>query len=146
MEAAAAAAAAAFHTSPEAPTQSIPPKAPLNPAYLGRCARVHASFLQSLAFSSMWDASGGKSGARFERSEDGRYVTKVVSKTEYDMFVNDIAPHYFLYMLNTVCEGLPSALVKILGAFRVVQTVEEVVKGERLRVRHRIASHNLISV
>jgi len=78
------------------------------------------SFVQSMAHSRPWaNSSGGKSGARFERSCDGRFVTKLVSKVEFDMFVGGIAPAYLRHMHGTLVQGLPSMLVKVLGAYRV---------------------------
>ena len=77
-------------------------------------------FVESLAFATRWDASGGKSGARFEHTADRRFVIKHVSRTEFDMFVDAIAPAYFQHMRGCASAGLPSFLVKILGAFKVV--------------------------
>lgn len=77
------------------------------------------SFVQSLAHSERWDATGGKSGARFERSLDGRLVSKYLSKTEFDMFITHIAPSYFQHMCGTLVDGQPSMLVKILGVYKV---------------------------
>jgi hypothetical protein len=78
------------------------------------------SFVQSLAFAERWDTTGGKSGARFERTSDDRFVIKHVSKTEYDMFVTAIAPSYFSHMHATLTKGAPSVLVRIVGAHKIV--------------------------
>jgi hypothetical protein len=42
---------------------------------------------QSLAFCAGWAATGGKSGASFEKTNDERFVVKHVKSTELDMFV-----------------------------------------------------------
>ena len=90
----------------------------LRQLYLGKDGE--RAFAQSLACSSLWtNASGGKSGAKFERTLDGRFVTKLVSKTEFDMFVNQIAPDYLKHMHGTLVNKLPSLLIKILGVFKV---------------------------
>ena len=96
-------------------------------AFSPACCANNTSFLQSLAFSERWAASGGSSGAKFERSMDRRFVTKHVSKTEFDMFVGAIAPSYFVHMHGTLAHGAPSTLVRILGAYKVVAVAEEVV-------------------
>ena len=51
-------------------------------------------FLQSLGMARQWDAQGGKSGAVFLKSLDGRFVVKQITKTELQMFL-DYAPAYF---------------------------------------------------
>ena len=79
-------------------------------------------FVESLAFAARWAASGGKSGARFERTADRRYVVKHVSRTEFDMFVEHIAPAYFEHMRACAAAGVASFLAKVLGAFKVVVT------------------------
>jgi hypothetical protein len=90
----------------------------LRQLYLGKDGE--RAFAQSLACSSLWtNASGGKSGAKFEKTLDGRFVTKLVSKTEFDMFVNHIAPDYLKHMHGTLVNKLPSLLIKILGVFKV---------------------------
>ena len=76
-------------------------------------------FVQSLAWAASWEATGGKSGARFERSADHRFVLKAVSKTEFDMFNEHIAAAYFQHMYMSLVEGVPTLLVKILGAYKV---------------------------
>ena len=78
------------------------------------------AFVASLATSTKWSASGGKSGARFERSSDRRFVTKHISKTEFDMFVTHVAPAYFAHMRASLLEGLPTVLVRIHGVYKVV--------------------------
>lgn len=49
------------------------------------CLGSNRAFAQSLAFAEGWDASGGKSGAMFERTTDRRFLVKHVSRTEFDM-------------------------------------------------------------
>jgi 1-phosphatidylinositol-3-phosphate 5-kinase len=57
---------------------------------------------------------GGKSGARFAKSSDERFVVKNVSKVELQMFL-DFAPAYFEYMAKAYYHHLPTVLCKILG-------------------------------
>ena len=81
------------------------------------------SFIQSLAWSHAWNASGGKSGARFEKTEDGCFVIKVLRKSEFDVF-NEIAPAYFHYMSTCLTQGVPTLLVRIVGAFNKLGKVD----------------------
>jgi hypothetical protein len=77
------------------------------------------AFVESLASSTNWDTSGGKSKARFWRTADQRFVLKSVSKTEFAMFV-DAASGYFRHMAaalqamhergrKTKCNSAPGA-------------------------------------
>jgi Phosphatidylinositol-4-phosphate 5-Kinase len=77
------------------------------------------SFVRSLSRADAWHASGGKSGASFERTRDKRLVVKYVSKTEWDMWNEHIAQGYFSHMHDCLVNGKPSLLVKILGAYKV---------------------------
>jgi hypothetical protein len=75
-------------------------------------------YIRSLSRSSVWNVAGGKSGAVFSKSIDGRLVVKSVSLTELQMFL-DFAPAYFEYQAKTLFEGLPSVLCRILGVYQV---------------------------
>jgi hypothetical protein len=74
-------------------------------------------FIRSLAASAKWQAQGGKSGASFSKSSDGRFVVKCITRTELQMFL-DFAPAYFEYMHKVLFMGLPTVLGKILGVFQ----------------------------
>ena len=71
-------------------------------------------YIRSLSESQKWDASGGKSGATFARTADGRFVVKCISRTELQMFL-ECAPDYFEYLSKAFFHGLPTVLCKILG-------------------------------
>lgn len=83
-------------------------------------------FVQSLFQSTRWYTQGGKSGASFSRSLDGRFVCKVISKIELEMFIN-FAPYYFEYMANAFYRDLPTVLCKILGVY----TLDHVREGRK---------------
>jgi 1-phosphatidylinositol-3-phosphate 5-kinase len=51
-------------------------------------------FIRSLSISSSWTTQGGKTKAKFFRSADERFVIKVISKVELQMFL-EFAPAYF---------------------------------------------------
>ena len=70
--------------------------------------------MQALCQASVWQAKGGKSGATFCRSADGRFIIKKIRKTEYDMFLS-AAKNYFEYLREALFEDMPTMLVKILG-------------------------------
>lgn len=68
--------------------------------------------------SARWGAQGGKSGAHFSKSMDERFVVKVISKVELQMFL-DFAPAYFEYMAKAYYHNLPTVLCKVLGAYSI---------------------------
>eukprot|EP01041_Mallomonas_annulata_P002649 gene2649-5200_t len=96
-------------------------------------------YVRSLSMSSRWNAQGGKSGATFSKSHDGRLVMKQISKTELQMFL-DFAPAYFEYMAKAYYHRLPSLLCKILGVYQIgfhnkvtgKKVIEQVVVMENL--------------
>ena len=65
----------------------------LREIYLGS----QRGFVESLAHSSHWDTTGGKSDAEFWRTHDQRFVLKAVSETEFAMFLEGAAG-YFQHM------------------------------------------------
>lgn len=79
---------------------------------------IEISYIQSLATSSKWAASGGKSGAAFSRTSDDRFVIKCISRTELQMFL-DCAPAYFEYLNKAFFHGLPTVLCKIVGVYQI---------------------------
>mmetsp|Transcript_722 Transcript_722/g.1253 ORF Transcript_722/g.1253 Transcript_722/m.1253 type:complete len:583 (+) Transcript_722:1-1749(+) len=77
-----------------------------------------ASYVKSLATSFFWAANGGKSGASFAKTADGRFVVKCISRTELQMFL-DCAPAYFEYLSKAFFHGLPTVLCKIVGVYQI---------------------------
>ena len=75
-------------------------------------------FIRSLALSASWNAQGGKSGAVFSKSLDGRFVVKCISRTELQMFL-EIAPDYFNYLADTHTYNKCTVLCKIYGIYQV---------------------------
>lgn len=75
-------------------------------------------FIRSLALSTSWNAQGGKSGAAFSKTQDGRFVVKCISRTELQMFL-DIALEYFKYLADSYAFKKPTVLCKILGIYQV---------------------------
>lgn len=74
------------------------------------------AFIKSLASSGRFDATGGKSGATFSITDDGRFVLKQINDKELAMFL-EAAPAYFDYVSKSLFHAHPSVLCKILGLF-----------------------------
>lgn len=75
-------------------------------------------YIRSLGASAKWQAQGGKSGASFSKTLDGRFVVKYITRTELQMFL-DFAPAYFEYMQKVFYLGLPTILCKVLGVYQI---------------------------
>jgi hypothetical protein len=106
-----------FHAVRQAYLTELPDsdKTPLA-AYDGEAEK---GYLRSLADSHSWATSGGKSGASFAKTADGRFIAKSISRTELQMFL-DCAPAYFEYLSKAFFHGLPTVLCKILGVYQIV--------------------------
>jgi hypothetical protein len=108
------------------------------------CGGGNPGFIESIAQAYTWSASGGKSRAGFFKTLDDRYVIKRVSKIEKAGFL-EFGPAYFEHLAMVFFHGLPSALVKIVGVFRVgtkqggSQAKEDVVVMENLFYGRQIA-------
>ena len=59
----------------------------------------------------------GKSGAIFFRSNDGKYIGKLIDEREFNMFA-DMAPNYFRHTCKSFYHNMPSRLVHIVGVYR----------------------------
>ena len=79
---------------------------------------VESSYIQSLSAACEWAVSGGKSGASFSKTDDGRFIVKCISRTELQMFL-DCAPAYFEYLSKAFFHGLPTVLCKIVGVYQI---------------------------
>ncbi|KAJ1625848.1 hypothetical protein T492DRAFT_631851 [Pavlovales sp. CCMP2436] len=67
------------------------------------------AFVESLGCSESWAPSGGKSGASFARTSDGRFVLKALSARELQGALS-LLPAYFEHMARVHFEALPSRL------------------------------------
>lgn len=70
------------------------------------------AFVRSLSRSTNWDPQGGKSGASFYRTEDGRFVFKQMSRFEIQSFLK-FAPNYFHYVSTAATENKLTTLCKV---------------------------------
>jgi 1-phosphatidylinositol-3-phosphate 5-kinase len=62
--------------------------------------------------------SGGKTKSKFYKSFDDKYVFKEIKKGEFKMFL-EFAPQYFDYLCKSFFHNYPTALCKILGAYKI---------------------------
>ncbi|XP_049318083.1 putative 1-phosphatidylinositol 3-phosphate 5-kinase [Bactrocera dorsalis] len=74
---------------------------------------------RSLCSSVQWEARGGKSGSRFCKTLDDRFVLKEMTKGDINIFEN-FAPNYFEYISKCQQQNQPTLLAKIFGVFKVV--------------------------
>lgn len=75
-------------------------------------------FIRSLSRCKVWDAKGGKSGSAFCKTHDNRFILKQMSSTEVEIF-EKFGFEYFQYISKCYMEQRPTALAKIVGAFRI---------------------------
>lgn len=77
------------------------------------------SFIRSLSRCMRWEARGGKSGSKFCKTKDDRFILKEMSRLEMDSFLN-FAPNYYNYVKDCFENSSPTLLCKIFGVFRVI--------------------------
>uniref|UniRef100_A0A1Q3G2X3 1-phosphatidylinositol-3-phosphate 5-kinase n=1 Tax=Culex tarsalis TaxID=7177 RepID=A0A1Q3G2X3_CULTA len=76
-------------------------------------------FARSLSKSVRWQAQGGKSGSKFSKTMDDRFVLKEMSRTDLSIFEH-FATNYFDYLQQCLQKKQPTLLAKIYGVFKVV--------------------------
>lgn len=79
---------------------------------------IRCMFARSLCRSIRWEARGGKSGSKFSKTIDDRFVLKEMSRTDISIFEN-FAPNYFEYLQQCLQKEQPTLLAKIFGVFKV---------------------------
>ncbi|XP_033252823.1 putative 1-phosphatidylinositol 3-phosphate 5-kinase [Drosophila miranda] len=72
---------------------------------------------RSLCNSVQWEARGGKSGSRFCKTLDDRFVLKEMNSKDITIF-EPFAPKYFEYIDKCQQLQLPTLLAKIFGVFK----------------------------
>ena len=78
-------------------------------------------FILSLSRCSAWGASGGKTKAKFFRSQDNTLLAKTISIEELELF-HASATKYFAHMHASYTGNIPSAIMKILGIYTLSVT------------------------
>eukprot|EP00629_Pelagomonadales_sp_RCC1024_P016914 CAMPEP_0119289286 /NCGR_PEP_ID=MMETSP1329-20130426/38774_1 /TAXON_ID=114041 /ORGANISM="Genus nov. species nov., Strain RCC1024" /LENGTH=1488 /DNA_ID=CAMNT_0007290085 /DNA_START=1173 /DNA_END=5636 /DNA_ORIENTATION=- len=87
-------------------------------AYIGLGKGEELGYLRSLSMAQPWNAQGGKSGATFLKTDDGRFVVKQITRTELQMFL-EYAPAYFEYLSKSFFHKYSTLLVKVLGVYQI---------------------------
>ncbi len=64
--------------------------------------------------------SGGKSKSDFFKTFDERLVIKCISKFEFKMFT-EMCVKYFSHNYKHLFHKMPSAMAKIIGAFKIIK-------------------------
>ncbi|KAG4067595.1 hypothetical protein HA402_005367 [Bradysia odoriphaga] len=98
---------------------------------------VRSLFARSLSNSVRWEARGGKSGSKFCKTLDDRFVLKEMSKMDVTIFEN-FAPNYFTYVNQCLQKGQPTLLAKIFGVFRVTIKKKDSVQEKSLLVMENL--------
>ncbi|XP_052862885.1 putative 1-phosphatidylinositol 3-phosphate 5-kinase [Anopheles cruzii] len=75
-------------------------------------------FARSLSKSVRWEARGGKSGSKFSKTVDDRFVLKEMSRNDLTIFEN-FAPNYFEYLQRCISLKQITLLAKIFGVFKI---------------------------
>ncbi len=78
-----------------------------------------------------FDSNGGKSGAAFLKTLDGRLILKQLSRLETDALLK-FAPAYFEYMSQAFFHDLPTVLAKMLGFYQI--SMRNPVTGKALKL------------
>lgn len=94
-------------------------------------------YARSLSQSQKWEARGGKSGSKFSKTSDDRFILKEMSKQDVLEF-EKFAPHYFEYLNECIQKNAPTLLAKIFGVYKVV-----IKKKESLLERAVLVIENL---
>ena len=82
---------------------------------------TYKEFILSLSKTKTWiNVSGGKSKANFYKTYDERFIVKYISKFEFKMFIENTF-QYFIHNYKYFFEKMPSAMAKIVGAFKITK-------------------------
>ncbi|XP_055381749.1 putative 1-phosphatidylinositol 3-phosphate 5-kinase [Condylostylus longicornis] len=92
---------------------------------------------RSLCRSVQWEARGGKSGSKFSKTLDDRFVLKEMSQREVAIFEN-LASNYFDYISKCLKENNPTLLAKILGVYRVTVKKKDFLQEKCLLVMENL--------
>lgn len=90
-----------------------------SPSFSRKCDEVRQYFARSLSQSKRWDARGGKSGSKFNKTVDDRFILKEMSKHDIGEF-EKFAANYFEYIDDCLQRGHLTLLAKIFGVFKIV--------------------------
>lgn len=92
---------------------------PQTPDESAKIDAIRRNYARSLSQSNQWEARGGKSGSKFSKTSDDRFILKEMSKQDVGEF-EKFAPNYFEYVNACIQKNLPTLLAKIFGIYKVV--------------------------
>jgi len=75
-------------------------------------------FVLSLKYCAKWASTGGKTESDFFKTDDKKYVGKLISKIEYEKSL-EVAPNYFQYVQANKNSEKASFLCPILGIYEI---------------------------
>lgn len=90
-------------------------------------------FVHSLFRCVNWEAKGGKSNSQFRKTLDNRFVIKEMSRQEVQSFL-EFAPDYIQYVSDSMQNKKPTALAKILGAFRICLMKNTTISSKAVKI------------
>ena len=86
---------------------------------------TYEDLVKSIMKSAIWkNVSGGKSKAKFYKTNDEKYLFKSIKENEFNMFL-EMAINYFHHMDEYLFHKMPSLLMKILGVYKIIIKKEE---------------------
>lgn len=108
---------------------------------------IRKSFARSLSQSEKWEARGGKSGSKFSKTSDNRFILKEMSKQDLGEFdKGGFAPKYFEYVNSCIQKDVPTLLAKIFGVYKVViKKKESVVERAVLVIENLFCDRRIVN-
>lgn len=94
---------------------------------------IRKNYVRSLSQSLKWDAKGGKSGSKFSKTSDDRFILKEMSKQDIGEF-EKFAPNYFEYVNTCIQKNHATLLAKIFGIYKVIIKKKESVNEKAVLV------------
>jgi 1-phosphatidylinositol-3-phosphate 5-kinase len=100
-------------------------------------------FTLSLSRCRSWLAQGGKSGSRFCKTMDGRFILKSIQPVELQGFLA-FAPLYFDYFSKVFFQQVPTAIAKTVGIYSVfIKTGKKEEKFDFVVMENLFYGHNI---
>lgn len=108
---------------------------------------LRKSYARSLSQSQKWEARGGKSGSKFSKTSDDRFILKEMSKQDVGEFdKGEFAPKYFEYVNDCMDKEVPTLLAKIFGVYKVViKKKESVFEGAVLVIENLFCDRKIVN-